>query len=240
MSKIQLELVDLTIGYGNKKVVSSVSISFEMGKFYLLVGNNGSGKSTLLKTLLGQLAPLQGSVLLNGAKHTQTTVRDRSRLIAYVPSKINYVSGISVKDVLQFGRIPHLSFFSSFSEKDTAHVHQAISFLELESFLEADFNQLSDGQQQKVRLARALIQDTPIIVLDEPTSHLDIGQKQKIFSWLHQLAQQGKMIICASHDINSAYPYVDQCILLEPLQPARVFEQNEWAVENLIQLLIKE
>jgi ABC-type cobalamin/Fe3+-siderophores transport system ATPase subunit len=238
MNNPLLELKQVSIGYANKPLIADLNVQFASQKMYVIIGNNGVGKSTFLKSILGQIPLITGNLLLDNTPFRSLTIIEIAKKIAYVPSKTNYVSGISVKDVLHFGRIPHLSFFGTTSTKDKNIIEQTISLLNLESLLDQKFEQLSDGQQQKVRIARVLIQDTPIIVLDEPTSHLDIGQKAVIFNLLNQLAQQGKTIICATHDIHSVVEYADEILFFNTTKTVDIFEKATIKKDELIGRLV--
>jgi iron complex transport system ATP-binding protein len=237
MNDVLLSLKKVSIGYSGKALITDLNITFEAQKMYVILGNNGVGKSTFLKSLLGQIPLIKGELLMHNIPINQNSIAERAKKIAYIPSKTNYVSGISVRDVLHFGRIPHLSFFGKTSINDKNIIEHTISLLNVESLLDQKFEQLSDGQQQKVRIARVLIQDTPIIVLDEPTSHLDMGQKAVIFSLLHQLAQQGKTIICATHDIHSVVDYADEILFFNVSKTIDIFEKANIKKEELISRL---
>jgi iron complex transport system ATP-binding protein len=239
MNDVLLSLKNVSIGYGGKALVTDLNITFESQKMYVILGNNGVGKSTFLKSLLGQIPLLKGELLMHNKPLHHSSIAERAKQIAYVPSKTNYVSGISVRDVLHFGRIPHVSFLGKTTTQDETVIAKTISLLKLADMLDQKFEQLSDGQQQKVRIARVLIQDTPVIVLDEPTSHLDMGQKAIIFSLLHDLAKTGKTVICATHDIHSVIDFADEVLFFNSNKTVDIFEKTNIKKEELIIRLIQ-
>lgn len=237
MNDQKMVITNLNIGYGGKPLIANLNVVFESKKMYVILGNNGVGKSTFLKSILGQIPIMSGNILMNGQSIQNYSTIEKAKKIAYVPSKTNYVSGILVKDVLHFGRIPYLSFLGKTNTQDKAIIKRIISLLNIEDLLDQKFEQLSDGQQQKVRIARVLIQDTPIIVLDEPTSHLDLGQKNIIFSLLHQLAKNGKTIICATHDIHSVIDFADEVVFFNSKNTVEVIKKEEVIKNDLIMRL---
>jgi iron complex transport system ATP-binding protein len=216
MNRPILHINDWCVGYAKSPLLSGVNLSLEKGRLYLLVGNNGTGKSTLLKTLVGQLSPLSGTCQLYhlDSQTDWSTIPspDRAKWMSYLPARHHYVQGVRVMDLLQIGRTPHINQFGRLSLHDQEKIESAVATFGLRNWLDKPLDTLSDGEQQKVRLARVVLQETPIIILDEPTSHLDIQQKKKMYNWLHQLASEGKTILCATHDLLSAFPFADDIV----------------------------
>jgi iron complex transport system ATP-binding protein len=219
MNSAVLHISELCIGYTQPGLIKAINLTLAPGKLYLLVGNNGTGKSTLLKTFTGELAPLSGKCQLRQDEKEINWFKlpsyERAKWMSYLPARHQYAAGLLVEDVLQIGRTPHLNQFGTLSKQDKEKIQRVITTFGLSDWLEKPLHTLSDGEQQKVRLARVVLQESPFILLDEPTSHLDIRQKKYIFSWLQQLSNEGKTIVCATHDLLSAFPFVHEIIVLQ-------------------------
>ena len=202
-----LECCHLDFSYnGKEKVLSDISYSFEKGCFYGIYGANGSGKSTLLKLLTGELKCTSGSV-----SPKWRSALERARHIALVEQQIPASLPLSVSEVAALGSYPWGWKETCVREK----VMEVLSMLELERFSERPFNSLSGGEKQRVMLARALVQDTPVLCLDEPGSSLDIGFQHTLCRLLKKLTCEGKCVIMVSHDLFSAPAYLDRMIFLE-------------------------
>lgn len=202
-----IECKSLSFSYdGRKKVIDNVTCSFEPGKFYGIFGPNGSGKSTLLKLLTGELRPSQGEVLPRWRN-----VLERSRNIALVEQQIPASLPLTVAEVAALGRYPWSRNAAECREK----VESVLEELELSAFKMRSFNALSGGERQRVMLARALVQETPILCLDEPGSSLDIGFQHILCRILKKLAGEGKCVIMVSHDLFLAPGYLDAMVLMK-------------------------
>jgi iron complex transport system ATP-binding protein len=202
-----LECRHLDFSYdGKEKVLSDISCSFEKGVFYGIYGANGSGKSTLLKLLTGELKSTSGSV-----SPGWRSVLERARQVALVEQQIPASLPLSVSEVAALGSYPREWTLEGIRGK----VGEVLAMLELERFSDRPFNSLSGGEKQRVMLARALVQDTPVLCLDEPGSSLDIGFQHTLCRLLKKLAAQGKCVIMVSHDLFSAPSYLDRMIFLE-------------------------
>lgn len=202
-----LECCHLDFSYnGKEKVLSDISYSFEKGCFYGIYGANGSGKSTLLKLLTGELKSTAGSVSPKWG-----SALERARHVALVEQQIPASLPLSVSEVAALGSYPWGWKETCVREK----VMEVLSMLELERFSERPFNSLSGGEKQRVMLARALVQDTPVLCLDEPGSSLDIGFQHTLCRLLKKLTCEGKCVIMVSHDLFSAPAYLDRMIFLE-------------------------
>ena len=190
---------------GKQKVLSGVSLGFEAGKFYGIYGPNGSGTSTLLKILTGELKCSSGSV-----SPMWRSSLERARHIALVEQQIPHSIPLTVAETAALGNYP----WERSSEKALPEVTAVLERLELLPLAERPFNALSGGEQQRVMLARALVQNTPVLCLDEPGSSLDIGFQHTLCRILKELAEQGKCIIMVSHDLFAAPAYLDTMIIL--------------------------
>jgi iron complex transport system ATP-binding protein len=210
-----LKTKNLNVGYKLKStvytVVADVNLELTKGKVCCLVGANGSGKSTIIKTLLKQIPALSGKIIINNTDTSQLTNRELSTLISFVSSRIADTNNLKVKELIALGRIPYTSWFSILNKKDKQKVEEVIDILRIKYLEHRDYQSLSDGEKQKVMIARALAQDTDIIILDEPTSHLDTPGKYELSAIIKQIAQNGnKAILYSSHDLNPAFANSDK------------------------------
>ncbi len=180
------------------------------------MGANGAGKSTLLKSIMGELPLQSGEVLLFDKKISQFSAQEKAQVVAIVTTERNFNPYLTVWDVLSIGRMPYLNFFAELRQEDIQIIESYVSLLGIGDWLQNKFNQLSDGQKQKVLIARAFIQDSDLIVLDEPTAHLDVKNRVEVFSLLQKLSKdKNKAIICATHEINIALDYSDRTWLID-------------------------
>lgn len=210
-----LETDQLSIGYGEKEVASEISLAIRPAQLIAVIGINGSGKSTLLKTLTGELKPLSGSIQLRQKDLATLSPKAIAKAISLVLTNTHFSLNLSVEELVALGRHPYTNWLGVLSEEDKKAVQQALKTIEVEDLAARKCSDLSDGQLQKVMLARALAQDTPLIILDEPTNHLDLYHKVFVFQLLKKLTQQTqKTIVFASHEINLALQLCDQIILI--------------------------
>ena len=199
-----IELKNIIFSYKDHRVLDDVSATFEPGRFYGIFGPNGCGKSTLLKIITGELTPDSGTVLpfFSG-------VLERARKIAFVEQDVPVRIPLSVRAVTALGRYP----WRRGPEKPEV-VERVLGMLRLLPFAEKPYNCLSGGERQRVMLARALAQETPILILDEPASSLDIGFQHSFYKTLRELSDQGKCILMVSHDLFTAPRYLGCALLL--------------------------
>lgn len=209
-------LQHITIGYANAAVFKDLDVRFERGRLVGLIGDNGVGKSTLIKTLCGYLPPLEGELLVDGQAADRYTIQQLSKVLSIVlPEKI---TGFNLKayDVVASGRIPYINAFSRLTEEDHAAIAKAIADIGIEQIRHKLMEELSDGQRQKVMIAKSLAQQTPVIILDEPTAFLDYTSRHQLFGILRQLCTaQNKLIIVSSHDLDLVFKYADDVLLME-------------------------
>jgi len=210
---------DLTTGYSQKKeqviIHEQLNISLPEGKMVALIGPNGSGKSTLLRTIAGLQKPLSGSVLVDGKNLFSCNNAEKSTLISLVLTDRIEAGYLSVEQVISFGRYPYTGWGGNLSPADWDRIEQAIILCHLERLAKKPFSQLSDGEKQRTMIARAIAQDTPIVVLDEPTAHLDLSYRVEILSLLKQLSRNtNKSIVVATHELDLAMHLADQLWLM--------------------------
>lgn len=201
MSKPLLEIENLSVGY-RTPIVQNLNAKINQGEFVGLVGRNGSGKSTLLKTILGLQPNLDGSIQFFGEDIQNWSVQKRAKNIAVVFSRLTHAPSISVYEMIALGRLPYQTGFSKLTKEDNQKIEEALELVGITSLASKMTKNLSDGQLQMAMIARALVQDTPLIVMDEPTSHLDIENQFKIFELIVNLSKQTKKtFLVASHQI---------------------------------------
>ncbi len=216
---IVLKTENLVIGYHHKKrsniVAKDINVAIEKGTFVALLGKNGIGKSTLLRTISKVQEPLDGKIFINQKKTTDYKDEELATLLGLVLTERLPTSQLTVYELVALGRQPYTNWIDTLSEKDITIINEAITLTEIEHLKDNRFHELSDGQLQRVLIARALAQDTEIIILDEPTAHLDIHHTFKIFALLKNLVETTKKtIIISTHEVNLAIKLVDAFILL--------------------------
>ncbi|QTE24417.1 ABC transporter ATP-binding protein [Polaribacter cellanae] len=214
-----LKTENLTIGYRQKKqdkiVFSDVNLSIEKGKLISVLGKNGIGKSTLLRTISKVQKPIYGSVFLENKNLNDYSEKELSTKLSLVLTERLPESQLTVFELTALGRQPYTNWIDKLSEKDIEKVNLALEQTEIAHLKNNRFYELSDGQLQRVLIARALAQDTKIIILDEPTAHLDMHHTLKIFSLLQKLvAETSKTILISTHEVNLAIQLSDEIILL--------------------------
>ncbi len=220
-NKIILRASKISIGYSNKKeksvIASDIYLSLEKAKLIALIGANGIGKSTLLRTITGIQKPLLGTVLLNGKNiHELDTLTLAKNLSVVLTEKLP-PSNLTVWELIALGRQPYTNWIGKLTDNDIAKVNEAIALTQISHLASKKHYEISDGQLQIVLIARALAQDTPLIILDEPTTHLDLLHKVVLFKLLKKLTQEtGKCILFSTHDIDMAIQLSDEMIIMTP------------------------
>jgi iron complex transport system ATP-binding protein len=224
MTEAILEARGLRCGYDGREVVRGVELALQRGEFLGLIGPNGSGKTTLLKALAGRLAPISGEVLLEGVPMRSRPRREVARLMAVVPQLSSPPFEFSVGEIVAMGRTPHLSRLQPEGPADRAAVERAMDLTDTGQLAERAVTELSGGEFQRVVIARALAQEAPLMLLDEPAAHLDIGHQVEIFDLLLRLNRtEQHSILCVSHDLNLAARYCDRLVAL---RDGRVFAEG--------------
>ena len=209
-----LELKNLSVGYDGRYVIRNVNLSFEPGMIYTIIGKNGSGKSTLLKSCSGLLTPKVGSVLLDGKELSKYPANQRAQKISYLSQSTN-TPNITVERLLAHARFPHLSYPKKLRDEDIRIIYRKLGDMKAQCFIHSSLRELSGGERQRVYLAMQLAQDTPILLLDEPTTYLDIEYQLSLMELLQKLKAQGKTIFMVLHDLEQALKYSDQIIAVD-------------------------
>ena len=195
---------NLSVGYNtSKQVFANLSFTLNDGDVVALLGVNGIGKSTLIRTLSGLLSPISGELLINGQSINQLSVQERAQHISIVLTDRIAIEYIKVFDFIALGRAPHTGWLGTLQENDLALIRQNIALLRIENLQAKWLNELSDGERQKVMIARALCQETGLIILDEPTAFLDFRSKAEILQLLKNIAKTlNKIVLFSTHDID--------------------------------------
>lgn len=212
MDQVQLDIKDLAIGYSTKSnnipVFSHINASFANGQLVGVVGNNGVGKSTFLRTIAGLQPKLDGEVLLNGTVIDKIEKSDLAKLISIVLTEKIVGFNLTVTDLVTMGRVPYTNSFNDLQKIDRDKIAECIQITGLNNYAQVLLAELSDGLFQKAMIAKGLAQQTPVILLDEPTAYLDFNSKHELFELLKNLViEKDKCVIASSHDIELLLRY---------------------------------
>lgn len=206
---------NLSVGYksakGETRVLSNINIELKSNSLVCLMGPNGAGKSTLIRTIAGLQPPLGGTVKIEGKDISTISRHELATKISLVLTDKPQVGNLNVLDIIRMGRFPHTSWFNQLTTSDTDTVDKVVDQCGLKTLLPKKLYELSDGQLQKVFIARALAQDGPVLILDEPTAHLDLNNRVEVMNLLKSLAQNtGKAILIATHELDLALQTADE------------------------------
>lgn len=209
-------LANLSFAYGQNRVFENITLHLQSGKFYGLIGANGSGKSTLLELLMGTLSPSSGVIQYNNKVLTTYSRKELATKLALVPQHFSVNFEYQVRDVVFMGRHPHIPRFASPSQHDLKAVEQAMQIMDIRHLQKRPIIALSGGELQRVVMARALAQETEVLVLDEATANLDIHHTIDIMQVMRErVNEKGLTVIAAIHDLNLAAAFCDDCIVLK-------------------------
>ncbi len=210
-----LALKDVTVELGGRTVVAAVSLEARAGEWVGLVGPNGAGKTTLLRAVAGWV-PVAGTITVDGTELAALSSRKRAALIASVTQRPHLPGGMPLLRYVLLGRNPHISYLGSESARDYAAVFEAMAALELDGMGSRTLGTLSGGEAQRAVIARALAQEAPILLLDEPTAALDLGHQQSVLGLVHNLHEERRLtVLSAMHDLTLAGQYCDRLVLLD-------------------------
>jgi len=204
-------LDQLGIGYAKgRELLNKIDLRVGRGEMVALIGRNGTGKSTLLKSMIGLIPLLKGNCYLDGVSLNHYTIQQRAKVISYVSSQVSQLPSLSVRELVSLGRMPHTGWMGRFSGEDNKLVKKALTEVNMQHLIDRRLDQLSDGERQSALIARAFVQDTPLMVLDEPTAFLDIPNKYELIRLLSQFRNQGKSIVYSTHDLETALMCADK------------------------------
>lgn len=216
MSLPLLSARDLAFAYADVPTLSEINLTLDCGGLRALIGPNGSGKTTLLRVLIGLLPPTHGVVEYQGVDLRSLTRREIAKRIALVPQELNLTYGFTVAQIVMLGRTPHVSALAGPTKRDRDIVAHAMELTETASLADRLVTELSGGERQRVIIAMALAQEPQVLLLDEPTVHLDINHQMEILELLRRLnRERGLTVLATMHDLNLASLYFDDLILLE-------------------------
>lgn len=210
-----LKIQSLSVDYGTRRILHEVSFDVQSGEVLALIGPNGAGKSTLIRAVSGVIPIASGHVRTNGDDFASLSALQRARYVATVPQVVALPPAYSVWETVLFGRTPYLSFLGQPSQKDEDSARQALERVSALPLVDRRVGELSGGEQQRVLLARALCQSTPILLLDEPTAHLDLQYQVSLLELVSELAHKDHLaVLVALHDLNLAAHYADRVALM--------------------------
>lgn len=215
MENSLIQFQNLSVGYKNHPCLASLNAELNSSEVVCLLGANGIGKSTLLKTISGELLPIAGDVKISGKSIKHYTFKQLASMIAIVTTDRIMAGGLTVKELVSLGRHPHTGFLGRLNNNDIEIVHNSISAVGMKHKENSYVSELSDGERQKVMIARALAQQTSIILLDEPFSFLDAASRIEILNLLKQISRRNNVgILLSSHDVSQSLRMADRIWLL--------------------------
>lgn len=218
-----IETRDICFSYNTKEVLTNVSFSLKQGEFLGIIGPNGAGKSTILRLICGILRPKHGTITVSGHDTRGIQRKQIAKKIAFVSQETHFALNFTVEEIVIMGRFPYLRAFQRENKTDYEARDHALAYADLQDFRKRPINSLSSGERQRVVLARALAQEPAILILDEPTSHLDLHHQFAIMELLKKLNKEGMSIIAVNHDLNLASLYCERLVLMHQ---GKVFEQG--------------
>ena len=212
-----IELHDFSIGYEERTLLSEVDATIEKGTLTALIGRNGTGKSTLLRAIAGLNRRYAGRILLDGRSAADMRAAEMARTLAFVTTERTRIANLKCEDVVAIGRAPYTNWIGRMQPQDREIVMRSLASVGMEAYAERTMDKMSDGECQRIMIARALAQSTPIILLDEPTSFLDMPNRYELCSLLAQLAHdEGKCILFSTHELDIALSLADAIVLIDP------------------------
>lgn len=211
-----IKLENLSVGYEKNLLIEDANCQIENGRLTALIGRNGAGKSTLLRTLAGLSMPVSGKVILEGKDIALISPTDKAKLIAFVTTERIRIANLRCRDVVALGRSPYTNWIGRISHEDEEIVMRSLELVGMESYADRDMNKMSDGECQRIMIARALAQDTPVLFLDEPTSFLDMPNRYETCMLLANLAHNGnKCVLFSTHELDIAMQICDDISLID-------------------------
>ena len=213
---MSIRLDHIALSYGSRTLLEDVSASFGQGELTALIGRNGTGKSTLLRALAGLGSVSAGKIELCGRPLSALTPHERATTVGFVPTDRVRIANLACEDVVALGRAPYTNWIGRMQEADRAVVERSLELVGMSGFARKTMDRMSDGECQRVMIARALAQDTPVILLDEPTAFLDLPNRYELATLLRRLTRdEGKCILFSTHDLDVALSLCDSVALID-------------------------
>lgn len=210
-----LDIQSLAVAYGDNPVLEDVSLNIQAGEITAVIGPNGAGKSTLIRAVSGVIPKLRGRIIIAGQSLTSLSATQRARYLAVVPQARQLPAAFSVRQIVLLGRTPYLGWLGKSGTSDYELVEWALAKTQIQKLADRQVGELSGGEQQRVLLARALVQNAPVMLLDEPTTYLDLQHQSGLLNLVRQLAEEQKLaVLMVLHDLNLAGLYADKIALL--------------------------
>lgn len=229
-----LKTQNLSVAYGKNTIIPNLSVSIPKGKITALIGPNGCGKSTLLKTLVRINKPLSGDVFFNEKPLSSYGDKRLARSLSLLPQILVSPEGITVRKLVEYGRSPYLSHWGRLGKDDKTIVEQAMHDTGVFEFADKPVESLSGGQRQRAWIAMVMAQDTEVVMLDEPTTYLDMSHQVELMNLMQQMNANGKTVVVVLHDLNQACRYCDHLIVLEQGQLIAEGSPDEVFTESLL------
>lgn len=218
-----IRLKDIGIGYGSRILIEKLNFDVSSGSVLTVIGSNGSGKTSLMRVMHGLQMPISGEVFWKDRLLSEIDRKEKTKIAAGLYSNFFRVDGFSVRDMVALGRTPYTGLFGKLSSEDHRQIEEAIMTVGLNDFAKKQIVDLSDGEFRKAMLAKLLAQDTELLFLDEPTTHLDLPAALEFVSLLRDLARLGKTIVMSTHHLALAFKLSDRVLLLNG--------QGDWALD---------
>ncbi len=210
-------LKDISVGYSGCTLIAGADVSFPTCALSAIIGRNGTGKSTLMRVMAGLADPLSGEIITGKGNVSACRPYELAQTIGFVSTERIRVTNLKVRDVVSLGRTPYTNWIGRLTPEDEAAVAEALALVGMSDFAAREMDTLSDGEAQRVMIARVLAQDTPVILLDEPTAFLDLPNRYEVCLLLQRLARKrGKTVVFSSHDLAIVMELADRILLLEP------------------------
>lgn len=231
-----IEIQNVSLSFGQKKILENISLQCSKGELICVLGRNGTGKSSLLQCISGFLK-FEGTIKIFQKNIQELSAKEISRTISIVlPNTPVSAYALNVYETILLGRIPHLNWLAQIQEKDTQAVQEAIQKTQVQALLSKNLQNLSDGERQRVMIARAIAQDTPILIADEPTAFLDVYFRKQILQLFQRVAQEErKCVLLSTHEISLALEYADKLLLLN--NEKKYLFLSEWRAEQVWEFL---
>jgi len=211
-----LKINNLSVFYGDRQILHDIQLEVKSGEIVVLLGPNGAGKSTLIRSISGVIPIRNGNIFVDQKDVTSLSTMERARHISVVPQAVSIPPAFTVWETVLLGRTPYLNFLGQTSAKDEAIARQALEQVDVIHLIEKRMNEISGGEQQRVLLARTLAQDTPILLMDEPTTHLDISHQIDLLKLITKQAREKKLtVLIALHDLNLAAMFADRIAIVQ-------------------------